>query len=112
MSVRVRDYHPILRIFPDASTWTYPTTSWSYNPESAETDAVWAVPRSLATTWGIISYFLLLGVMRCFSSPRSPTFKGIHELHSCGLPHSEINGSMAICAYPMLIAAYHVLLRL
>ena len=29
---------------------------------------VWAIPRSLATTCGIISYFLLLQVLRCFSS--------------------------------------------
>jgi hypothetical protein len=35
---------------------------------------VWADPRSLATTSGIIGYFLFLGVLRCFSSPayRSP----------------------------------------
>src|SRR3954471_13068690 len=35
---------------------------------------VWALPRSLATTYGIIGYFLFLGVLRCFSSPgyRSP----------------------------------------
>ena len=33
---------------------------------------VWAVPRSLATTGGIIVYFLFLQVLRCFSSLRSP----------------------------------------
>jgi|WetSurMetagenome_2_1015567.scaffolds.fasta_scaffold220071_1 hypothetical protein len=33
-------------------------------------------------------------------------------LQTAGLSHSEISGSMAICAYPKLIAAYHVLLRL
>ena len=34
----------------------------------------WALPRSLATTYGIIGYFLFLRVLRCFSSPtyRSP----------------------------------------
>ena len=37
------------------------------------TQTVWAVPRSLATTWGIIVYFLFLGVLRCFSSPGSPS---------------------------------------
>ena len=30
----------------------------------------------------------------------------------CVFPHSEISGSLAICAYPKLIAAYHVLHRL
>ena len=27
----------------------------------------------------------------------------------CVFPHSEISGSLAMCAYPKLIAAYHVL---
>ena len=34
------------------------------------TVTVWAVPRSLATTGGIIVYFLFLQVLRCFSSLR------------------------------------------
>ena len=29
----------------------------------------------------------------------------------CEFPHSEISGSLAMCAYPKLIAAYHVLHR-
>ena len=36
------------------------------------TQTVWALPRSLATTGGIIVYFLFLWVLRCFSSPGSP----------------------------------------
>ena len=35
----------------------------------ALTTQVWAVPRSLATTWGITICFLFLRVLRCFSSP-------------------------------------------
>ena len=38
------------------------------------THLVWALPRSLATTGGIISYFLFLEVLRCFSSLRSPLY--------------------------------------
>ena len=56
--------------------------------------------------------FLLLWVLRCFSSPRSPTITGMTSLQLAGLPHSEINGSIDICSSPLLIAAYHVLLRL
>ena len=57
---------------------TFPLTSFlaisqSYNPNNAGTSLVWALPRSLATTWGIIFYFLFLRVLRCFSSPRSLT---------------------------------------
>ena len=77
------------------------------------TTPVWALPRSLATTGGIICYFLFLGVLRCFSSPGSPPAKGrVDMLHISGLSHSEINGSKVICTYPSLIAAYHVLRRL
>ena len=77
------------------------------------TTPVWALPRSLATTGGIICYFLFLGVLRCFSSPGSPPAKGrVDMLHMSGFSHSEINGSKVICTYPSLIAAYHVLRRL
>ena len=47
----------------------------SYYPGEAGTSPVWALPRSLATTGGIIVYFLFLRVLRCFSSPRSPQQK-------------------------------------
>ena len=44
----------------------------SYYPGPAVTGTVWALPRSLATTGGIIVYFLFLEVLRCFSSLGSP----------------------------------------
>ena len=56
-------------------------------------------------------YFLLLRVLRCFSSPRVPPLRGWHMLPYAGLPHSEIPGSKVICTSPGLIAAYHVLHR-
>ena len=37
----------------------------------AKTCKVWALPISLATTLGIVCYFLFHGVLRCFSSPSS-----------------------------------------
>ena len=36
----------------------------------------------------------------------------VHEVYSCGFPHSEICGSLDICSLPQLIAACHVFLRL
>ena len=36
----------------------------------------------------------------------------VHEVCSCGFPHSEICGSQDICSLPQLIAAYHVFHRL
>ena len=50
--------------------------------------------------------------MRCFSSPRSPSYKRMLSLQLNGLPHSDIHGSRVICTSPQLFAAYHVLRRL
>ena len=36
----------------------------------------------------------------------------IHEVFSCGFPHSDICGSLDICSSPQLFAAYHVFHRL
>ena len=88
-------------------------TSRPYNPSEAGTSLVWALPRSLATTGGIISYFLFLRVLRCFSSPRSPSaLSGMTGLQPAGFSHSDICGSRVVCTYPQLFAAYHVLHRL
>ena len=46
------------------------------------TNMVWALPRSLATTGGIIVYFLFLQVLRCFSSLRSPVLRCFSSLRS------------------------------
>ena len=59
----------------------------SYNPCHAVTWKVWALPRSLATTGGIIVYFLFLRVLRCFSSPRwPPASAGCHPFRMTGCP--------------------------
>ena len=78
------------------------------------THTVWALPRSLATTGGIINLFSLPGGTKMFQFPpfASLHLVGIITLQVIGLSHSEIPGSMDICSYPGLIAAYHVLRRL
>ncbi len=81
----------------------------SYYPNIAGTMLVWALPRSLATTCGIIVIFFSYGYLDV-SVPRVGL--PLRYSLSTGLPHSEIHGSMAICASPWLFAAYHVLLRL
>ena len=43
--------------------------SWSYNPVKAETSTVWALPRSLAATGGIIRLFSLPGGTKMFQFP-------------------------------------------
>ena len=78
------------------------------------THAVWALPRSLATTGGIILLFSFPRGTKMFQFPRlaPATFVAGDRLSPDGLSHSEIRGSEAICASPRLIAAYHVLHRL
>ena len=86
---------------------------WSYNPARALTRTVWASARSLATTCAIVVYFLFLRVLRCFSSPGSPTaLQRCDGISSIGFPHSDIRGSRGICPSPRLFAACHVLRRL
>ena len=57
-------------------------------------------------------FFLFLRVLRCFSSPGSPTLTSVLDLQSSGLPHSDIRGSIPVCRSPRLFAAYHVFHRL
>ena len=63
-------------------------------------------------------FFLLLWVLRCFSSPRLPPhtlciYVWVSSFFLLDrFPHSDIHGSTFICNYPWLFAAYHVLLRL
>ena len=63
-----------------------------------------------------ICFFLFLWVLRCFSSLGLPSYSYVFTIRymgfPCVFPHSEISGSLAMCAYPKLIAAYHVLHRL
>ena len=53
--------------------------------------------------------FLFLRLLRCFSSAGLLL---IRCRSRGGFPHSDIRGSQAICAFPRLFAACHVLLRL
>ena len=90
-STCIRDYHPLWSTFPSGSADILTGSRRSYNPNNAETMLVWAVPRSLAATKGIINYFLFLRVLRCFSSP------GLRWAAEARLPHSEIYASKVIC---------------
>ena len=74
---------------------------------------VWALPRSLATTGGIIRLFSLPAGTKMFQFPAfASDMHRMTGLQPAGLSHSEISGSKVICTSPKLIAAYHVLHRL
>ena len=78
------------------------------------THAVWALPRSLATTGGIIRLFSLPAGTKMFQFPAFASVSRIQiiTLQVIGLSHSDIPGSQIICIYTGLFAAYHVLHRL
>ena len=77
----------------------------------ALTKLVWANSRSLATTNEITVVFFSSGYLDV-SVRRVCLPYGMTILQIAGLPHSDIHGSMGMCPYPQLFAAYHVLLRL
>ena len=85
-------------------------------PQSART-LVWALPRSLAATYGIDIFSFSSSGYLDVSVHRVPSaWLCIHhtvtEVYSAGFPHSDICGSMDICSSPQLFAAYHVFHRL
>src|SRR5690606_28990579 len=97
---------PLSRSFPPASSSLYRTILWSYNPDDAVTSAVWALSRSLATTWEIIIIFSSYAYLDV--SVQRVRFSLMTCLQHAGLPHSEIHGSNRICRSPV---AYRSLSR-
>ena len=84
-------------------------------PRNARTP-VWALSISLAATLEIEFSFFSSGYLDV-SVHRVPSVSlcihdTVHEVFSCGFPHSDICGSMHICSSPQLFAAYHVFHRL
>ena len=78
--------------------------------------SVWPLSVSLAATPEIDVSFSSSGYLDV-SVPRVPFLQlwigcRIHEVCSCGFPHSDISGSRDICSSPKLFAAYHVFHRL
>ena len=126
---RVSWYSGSRLVFLDFAYGAFTLSGWSFQdhsailkesiirsePQSART-LVWAFPLSLAATYGITVVFSSSGYLDV-SVHRVPLPTlwigvGIHEVFSCGFPHSDICGSMDICSSPQLFAAYHVFLRL
>ena len=96
---RIQGFHLLWPTFPGNSTKFYLSIMQSYNPKFAVTNLVWALSRSLATTWEITivfssSAYLDVSVQRV----RLPF--GISILQIDGLPHSDIYGSKVICTSP------------
>ena len=110
----IRGFHPLWPFFPERSVHLHSTMAWSYNTALALPQRRFGLFPGRSPLLGeSLFYFLLLEVLRCFSSLGSPPeLVRMTVLQTAGLSHSEISGSKVICTYPKLIAAYHVLHRL
>ena len=98
------------------SPFSYLTSATTQSEPRDARITVWALPRSLAATYGIDVSFSSSGYLDV-SVPRVPFHKlwiylWMTVVHTAGFPHSEISGSKDICSSPKLIAAYHVFHRL
>ena len=63
-TLRLQGYHLLWLRFPGGFGFGLQiAVCGSYNPAGAETPAVWAGPRSLATTWGVTIVFLSTGYL-------------------------------------------------
>ena len=108
---------PSLVMFPNIFYYTRWITSVVRNPGGISTSGLGSFAfarRYLQNRF----FFLLLWVLRCFSSPRLPAHTLCIHVWSTGLflparfPHSDSHGFSFICNSPWIIAAYRVLLRL
>ena len=126
---RVSSYSGYRHVILTFAYGTFTFFGWSSQDHSASLDEsflrsephgartmVWALPISLAATFGIDVSFFSSGYLDV-SVHRVPSVHlwiqlWLTEVCSAGFPHSEICGSLDICSSPQLIAAYHVFLRL
>ena len=124
-SFHVRGFHPLRPAFPEPFHYELILSNSAGYPHAAlqpHINVVWALPISLAATFGISggSLLFLISVpelLRWFSSLSVaflPYFIQVQNvgITSNGLPHSAIQGSQDMCSFPWLFAAYHGLLRL
>ena len=98
------------------SPFSYLTSATTQSEPRDARITVWALPRSLAATYGIDVSFSSSGYLDV-SVHRVPFLTlciGVKmtEVCSAGFPHSDISGSLDICSSPKLFAAYHVFHRL
>ena len=99
---RVRDFHPLWSDFPDCSA-RFDESIMRSEPHGART-MVWALPISLAATFGIDVSFFSSGYLDV-SVHRVPDLNlwiqlRTTEVCSARFPHSDIYGSLDICSSP------------
>ena len=115
LSFRLRGFHPLWQASQNLSARINKSIMRS-EPRNARIP-VWPLSISLAATLEIDKFsfssspYLDVSVQ---AVPLHTLWIGVwmHEVCSCGFPHSDICGSVDICSSPQLFAAYHVFLRL
>ena len=113
----LRDCHTLWSRFPSGSRSIQigNSTHAVLQPPSAST-WVWAIPISLAATFGISVIYFPAGTEMVHFPALAHTDLCIQSavtgVHPVGFPHSDIPGSKPACGSPRLIAACHVLHRL
>ena len=112
---RLPGFHRLRLAFPKPFVYLSAMLIAVRNPEEPG-PSVWPLSRSLAATNKIDVSFSSSGYLDV-SVHRVPSVHlWIHvwilEVCSSRFPHSDISGSMAVCASPKLFAAYHVFHRL
>ena len=97
-NLRVRGFHPLWPCFPEGSTSLLSQDNGLLQPP-ARRNAPGLGSSAFARHYlRNHSYFLLLRLLRCFSSPRSPQALSLMPgLQPGGLSHSEIRASTVIC---------------
>ena len=117
VSFRLHGYHIVSPRFPAGSpSLRIDNSTYAVlQPRSVNT-SVWAVPISLAATFGISLIYFPPGTEMVhfpgFARTRLCIQRAVYWFYQYGFPHSDIPGSKPVCGFPRLIAAYHVLHRL
>jgi hypothetical protein len=117
ISFRLHGYHILWPRFPAGSPSRRigNSTHAVLQPPGINTE-VWALPISLAATFGIsVIYFPPGTEMVHFpglAHTRLCIQRAVTRVYLAGFPHSDIPGSKPACGSPRLFAACHVLLRL
>ena len=111
---RVRGCHPLWPRFPARSAIVLsPHWRRSYNPARCLDTRGLGSCAFARHYWRNHCYFLFLRVLRCFSSPRSPSaLSAVTASLPPGFPIRTSAVRAGICPSPPLFAACHVLLRL
>ena len=113
MSLRILGFHRLRRHFPEASARDTSCHVLVLQPQGGRNLPGLGCSPVARHYWGNHVLFSLPQGTKMFQFPWFASIpRWMTVLQTAGLSHSEICGSKAICAYPQLIAACHVLLRL